>query len=401
MSVGVAFCQLPHAEAAEVSAATSTPVAHVYVTSGTQILAYSANSAGQLTKVSGSPFSFNISLSGANGRYLYGYLGNTQTIQSLLMSSTGALKKAAATDPTKYNEYSDCGYWDATRMRIDHAGSEVYNEEYPTQFCHTFFQSFRIDDSNGSLIFQNNVDYDLAIPSDMSVLGNNKFVYAASCTANFGNSPFPLVKAFERMSNGELGATNAGAALPSPPDDVYNPNGSTTGYFCPWTMASDPTNHVAITMYALDSGTDGGNPNYGPIYIAPFTADSKGNLTTTSTYKNMVTLPVDNNYLGSCLACTTLRMAPSGKILAAGGSVGVLLFHFNGASPITKYKTLLPNHNIGKILWDGANHMYVLGSDLSGVTKLWIYTVTPTSTTLAPGSPYWLSGASDIYIQTL
>jgi len=61
----------------------------------------------------------------------------------------------------------------------------------------------------------------------------------------------------------------------------------------------------------------------------------------------------------------------------------------------------LSEHNIGKILWDGANHMYVLGSDLSGVTKLWIYTVTPTSTTLAPGSPYWLSDASDIYIQTL
>ncbi len=91
VSFGVAFGQLPFAETDEVSSETSAPVAHVYVKSGTQILAYSANSAGQLTKVPGSPFHFNITLSGANGHFIFGYLGSTQTIQSLLMSSTGAL----------------------------------------------------------------------------------------------------------------------------------------------------------------------------------------------------------------------------------------------------------------------------------------------------------------------
>ena len=54
-------------------------------------------------------------------------------------------------------------------------------------------------------------------------------------------------------------------------------------------------------------------------------------------------------------------MAPSGKLLAAGGYAGVVLFHFNGGSPLTKYKTLLANDNIGPILWDNNNHLYALG----------------------------------------
>lgn len=398
LSTGVAIAQLPDAETNEVSPATSLPaVARVYLKSGKQIVAYTAASNGQLTKVSGSPFNFDISLSGANGRYLFGFLSSGQTIQSLTMSSTGALTKAKATDPTRYNEYSDCGYWDGQSLKIDHSGQELVNEEYPTQWCHTFYQSFRIN-SDGSLTFQDNFDYDLAIPNSFATLGNNKFAYASSCTANFGNGPAPLVKVFERMSNGEWQDANAGVAIPSAPEDTYNPNGAASGYFCPIGIATDPTNHAAILLQAFDYA-DGDNPNYGPIYIATYTADTNGNLKTTSTYKNMVTLPVTSNYDGSCRNCT-VRMSPSGKLLAAGGS-GVILFHFNGGSPMTKYKTLLAGDNIAKVLWDNTNHMYAFGSDSHGATKLWIYTVTPTSTTQVTGSPYSVTGANDIYIQNL
>src|SRR5450631_1718838 len=175
LSMGVAFAQLPHAETNEISPETSSAaVAHVYVKSGTQILAYSAASSGKLSKVSGSPFNFDISLSGANGYFLFGFPSGGQTIESLSMSSTGALKKAKTTDPTKFNEYSDYGFWDGQSLKIDHSGLELYNEEYPTEWCHTFYQSFRIDDSTGGLTFQNNVDYDLAIPDSFNMLGNNK-----------------------------------------------------------------------------------------------------------------------------------------------------------------------------------------------------------------------------------
>ena len=112
----------------------------------------------------------------------------------------------------------------------------------------------------------------------------------------------------------------------------------------------------------------------------------------------MPTLPMGPE--DTCLACSTLRMSPSGKLLAAGGSGGVVLFHFNGGEPATKYKTLLANDNIGSILWDKDNHMYALGSDAKG-GKLWVYTVTPTSVTEAPGSPYSISNAASMVVQTL
>jgi len=79
-------------------------------------------------------------------------------------------------------------------------------------------------------------------------------------------------------------------------------------------------------------------------------------------------------------------MSPSGKLLAAGGSGGVVLSIFNGGEPATKYKTLLANDNIGSILWDKDNHMYALGSDAKG-GKLWVYTVTPTSARKRPAHP--------------
>ena len=95
-----------------------------------------------------------------------------------------------------------------------------------------------------------------------------------------------------------------------------------------------------------------------------------------------------------------VRMAPSGKLLAAGGSAGLLLFHFNGGSQPTKYKTLLANDNIGSILWDYDNHLYALGSDAKG-SKLWVYTVTPTSVAEAPGSPYSITNEGGMVVQPL
>ncbi len=95
-----------------------------------------------------------------------------------------------------------------------------------------------------------------------------------------------------------------------------------------------------------------------------------------------------------------MRMSPSGKLLAVGGS-GLEIFHFNGGSPVTKYKMLLSTDSIGQILWDNDNHMYALGSDAKGTGKLWIYTVTPTSVTEAPGSPYSITNAGGMFVQTL
>ena len=71
----------------------------------------------------------------------------------------------------------------------------------------------------------------------------------------------------------------------------------------------------------------------GPPQLATYTADNSGNLHTTSTPANMPQTAVGT--------VTDLKMAPSGKLLAVGGTAGLQVFHFNGSSPITHGTGLL------------------------------------------------------------
>jgi hypothetical protein len=108
-----------------------------------------------------------------------------------------------------------------------------------------------------------------------------------------------------------------------------------------------------------------------------------------------------------------IQMSPSGKLLAVAGDgpydsdfgtqlPGLQIFHFNGSSPITAYSGILNSANFGtgSLRWDTDNHLYALGTYYNSPTysQLFVYTVTPTSITQAPGSPYTLS---DIYLESL
>jgi hypothetical protein len=95
----------------------------------------------------------------------------------------------------------------------------------------------------------------------------------------------------------------------------------------------------------------------------------------------------------------SLSISPSGAFLAAGGSRGLQIFHFNGASPITSLTDVLTTDNIGPMLWDNNNHLYALtpfqtnGGNTSGQGKLHVYAVTDSGATEAPGSPYSIQNA--------
>jgi hypothetical protein len=379
----------------------STPVAHVYVGNGTHILAFSAAANGKLTAVSGSPFNYNTSLMGANGHFLFGFEPGTVIIDSLSMASSGALKKVATTNTETYWPDPSCPMvtWNGQGLRIDHTGLDLYNAGIPGDFgCYSSFQSFKINDTSGKLTYLGETDGIFNGGPQMSILGNNDFAYSVVCEYPYGNGATPEITAFQRLSSGELMTAKAGVAIPAAPTNETDPNGPTPGYYCPINMATDPTNHAAITYFAVDEN----GVQYGPAVIATYTADAKGNLTTTSTYKNMATLPTGSDGSNTtCLACAALRMSPSGKLLAAGGSPGVVLYHFNAGSPATKYKTLLAGNSIGSIFWDNENHLYALGTNSKGASMLWVYTVTPTSTTEAPGSPYSIANAGSMIVQPL
>jgi hypothetical protein len=87
-------------------------------------------------------------------------------------------------------------------------------------------------------------------------------------------------------------------------------------------------------------------------------------------------------------------MSPSGKFLAAGG-LGLQMFHFNGADPITPFTGLLTNDQIDQMVWDNDNNLYAISQSAS---KLSVFTVTATSVTQAPGSSYAIANPMGIAI---
>ena len=89
------------------------------------------------------------------------------------------------------------------------------------------------------------------------------------------------------------------------------------------------------------------------------------------------------------------RMSPNGKFLAVGGTSGVQIFHFNGAKPLTKFTGLIAATDLYQMFWDNANHLYAL-SETAG--KLYVFTVTSTGVTQAPGSPHTIANPISIIV---
>jgi hypothetical protein len=396
LSTGGAFAQTPDAQTDEnASETTSTPVAHVYVNSGIKILAFSAAANGKLTTVPGSPFNFNLTGMGANGHYFFGYEGGGPTIASLSMAPNGALHKVATTNPDDFDS-GGCPPTFGAGFRIDHSGQDLYNAAIDDdEFCSTSFQSFRIDEANGKLTFLGDTSGYFDGGPGLNILGNNEYAYTPECTDFDAPSPVrdpddnfhAAIVIYQRSSDGELIDSSATYSFPAAPNDSSDPTQPSPGFYCPFTAATDPTNHIAVVLQAVDQNLA---EYYGPAVIATYTADPNGNLTTTSTYQNMA---VSEPGRGA------MRMSPSGKLLAVGGS-GLEIFHFNGGNPITKYKLLLSGDGVDQVLWDNDNHIYALGSDSNG-GELWVYTVTPTSVTEAPGSPYPIANAGGLFVQPL
>jgi hypothetical protein len=147
--------------------------------------------------------------------------------------------------------------------------------------------------------------------------------------------------------------------------------------------AADPTHQVAVALAPLTSnwGSDG------PTQLATYTVDSSGNLTTTSTFENMPSVLVGS--------VTDYWRSPSGKFLAVGGTSGLQIFRFNGANPITRKTGLVTTKEVDQMFWDNANPLYAISRSAG---KLFVFTVTATSVTQAPGSPHSMVSPQNIIV---
>jgi len=350
----------------------ASPVAFVYVSSNPggnspQINAFAAASNGKLTPVSGSPFSANVQGMAVNGKYLFAT--DTVHIYSYSIASNGAIKEVAKINALKFND-SGCG--SVGNLFLDRTAATLYDFDYDYDCANRAYQSFRIDPSAGTLSYLGRTtgDWSEFWLGPMTFIPNNLYTYEAACIGD----EYWLIYGFRRNSNGTMTDLNKNFNGPkAKPDDFY----------CPSLTSTDPANHVAISVQAVNQNFQ----NDGPPQLATYTASALGDLTTKSTYQNMPKTADMSVY--------DIAMFPSGKLLAVGGDAGLQVFHFNGSKPITHYTGLLINDEIDQVSWDNDNHLYAI-SYISG--KLFVFTITPTSHRQAPGSPYTITKPQNIAV---
>ncbi len=345
-------------------ASVSSPVAYVYVASSNgstnQINGYAAAPNGSLMAIPGSPYPYNVNYMAVNGAWLFGIANVDEDLYSFSIGANGAL---ALKDQFTVVTNGDGLISDY----LDHTGATLYADLYSTN---NDYLSYSIDQSTGQLMQTGDLAGGPPNNSPVSFVGNNMFAYSSSCYQFY-----PEIVGVQRNTDGTLSYLSNF----TPPF----PKGPAGDFWCPWRAAADPTDHLAVAMQPYNENW----VSQGPYQLATYAADSSGNLTTTSTFSNMpkVAVGTPNDYW----------MSPNGKYLAVGGSGGLQIFHFNGAIPITKFTGLLTTNRIVQMFWDNANHLYAI-SDTAG--KLYVFTVTSTGVTQAPGSPHSIATPQSIIV---
>jgi hypothetical protein len=381
--LGTALAQAPARKHANGEAAATAPVAYLYFTDWipgdayflppgegrTQIEAYSVAADGQLTKIPGAPFAVGGSTTQmcANGKYLF--------------AATHLQHEGSPEFPGKMNSYKIgangaltlshvLGNSDMVNITLDHNGETLYGQKDATQDV----LAYNVRWSDGGLEYVGQVNADdlndrLEVEIPITFASDNKYA--------FGTAAYSYLRA----GNGEL--------VRGPVDNIQDPA---------FMVTADPNMNLAGII------NDGVSSQGGQIYsLASYQVAADGTLTTKATAGNA--LPVNTKEV------ETLNMSPDGKLLAVGGLGDVLLYHWNGASPPTHSMDLplayfpgVPNQSAGipgsavLLEWDNANHLYAYVEGFTDAPSaiygyLYIWNVTESGVTSAPGSPLKFYGA--------
>jgi hypothetical protein len=349
------------------------------------VLAYATAANGQLTLVASSSLATTEQLAGAAGNYIFTI--DPQNVHAYTIESNGSVGSQASEINTQLYGGGACGTTSGASF-LDRTGKFLTVELYynPGVAPCDAWQTYQIS-SGGQLTFvgdlENTSQYVTeagASPLGIStVSGNNQFAYGI-----VGEEEANAFTAFQRASSGDL--------LWNSQFSEVDPAPGPTGYtFFPLNIAADPSNHLAVLVYQAFAPY----PDYLNLWLASYTVDSTtGSIQSTNTYANMPLLTVTST--------STMAISPSGKFLAVGSGseqtpvLGLQIFNFNGADPATPYGNLmLPNVSISQVAWDNNNHLYVLSSASS---QVYVYTVTATSITEAPGSPMGVPNASKLIV---
>jgi hypothetical protein len=365
---------------------TSSAGARVYVQVGGEagsVYGYSASSSGQLTPISGSPYKLGTQIIGSNQSQFF-TLGHT-LLHSYAVASDGAIQSQLFQIPVVDYTGSSCGGSQpvAQGAVLDHTGKNIYVMFDP--FNCTAYQSYIIN-SDGSFTFNGDTEQpqnlygselECCLFGLPSILGNETFAYAEY--PNDAATGDKLI-GFRRATSGTLQLMQFSEKDPTLNPYVLHPDASPTGNY--------------VVLQVTPSGSSS-------VYLASYTVDSQGNLSTTNTTSSMpaTTLYADWNTTSVDADRTNSTFSPSGNlfVLYGGGGTsgsaanGIEIYNFNGANPLTLYKKLLTGTPIDDVAWDSSNHLYAISMSTN---KLYVFTVTSTSvtqdTSVSIGSPYKL-----------
>jgi hypothetical protein len=304
------------------SAQTSRPDAYVYVLNrvafpGGELDGFSADSAGALTPLPGSPFwtSSTASLSTLAHSAHWLFASDGINIYSFSIASNGALTLKSSINAQQFAPSSG-----VTALVLDRTWSTVYATEVDWAGVSSVL-AFNKNSLKGILSYLGSTDYPAQpLTSRITFIGNNQYAYSGAWFAA------------QRNSDGTLSAFPINPPLPSTPAGDYSPP----------VAAADRANNLAVSFFVFDSQSG----NLAAYALAAYTADSSGNLTTSSTAAT-----ISNVYP------SRMSVSPAGNLLAVGGPNGLQVFHFNGSNPITPYTKRLAWTNYD-LAWDTHNHLY-------------------------------------------
>jgi hypothetical protein len=390
LGAAAACAQLGSQQSEVSNPSSSSPVAYVYVARPTHIDGFAASSSGVLTPVPGSPFAnTNVTDLSVTRKFLFGETssGGGNKVTSYSINSKGSLTNISSVNPLHYMPDNCAMFVDTPDLQVDSTGSTLYVQENPN--CQgegtSPYLNFHIE-SNGDMQYLGESggyldDATQGNSQRLQFTDSGKFGFDGECQEDNGN--LSDINIYKHESNGAITYIGQSNEVPAP-----GPSGDP---YCAGLLATDAENHLAVALQQIQ-GADGDNgPLYGPYYLASYTVDSNGNLTTTSTAENMP----EASFAGD-FAVGAMSIDPTSKFLAVGGQ-GFAIYHFNGSKPITKYSEVLQSSaGFQEFGWDKSNHLYALGGG-----KLYVYTVTSSSIKQAPGSPYSIPESSSVIVLDL
>lgn len=356
---------------------SQAPVAYVYVASDpgngepNVIVGYSASADGALTPIPGSPFPQNVGSMAANGPYLMA-LNNSSppNIDTLQIGSNGALTYLTSTPCVQTGNSCVAAF----NLFFDNTGSDLYVMERDAD-TNDNTASYAVDKSSGALNYLGDTITG-AFPGDYTgtfFTGDNVYAYSTDQS----DCMYYNIYGFQRESGGLLNLISAGFNHPTPPPGVR--------IYYPDLTAADSDGNLAF----LEQPANPPGCADGPLQIAVYTVDANGDINTNSTYNDMPATLIQTPY--------DMKMSPSGQLLAVAGQEGLQVFHFNGANPVTHDTDLLTNDPIRQMFWDNSDHLYAISS----AGRLYVAAITSTKTSMAPGSPYSVTGPQYVSVQPL